>query len=134
MVSLGMPRQVGPDEWQCWVCIDGLDAKPIVEKVTGADSLQALQLGLVVLRKSLKRSPYRLAWMGESNLYPAGGIPCQAPINLGEEFDQLIERLIERERQRYQKSHAKLLRGYYQDALEGRKTSVERASSRRRSE
>jgi hypothetical protein len=134
MVSLGMPRRVGSDEWQCRVSIDGLKAKPIVEKVTGVDSLQALQLGLVVLRKSLRRSPFRLAWLGESNLYPAGGIPCQVPGDLGEEFDQLIEQLIERETQRYQKSHAKILRSYYLDALEGRKTSMERASSRHRSE
>lgn len=133
VVSLGLPRQVHPLEWECGVHIDGLE--PTWERVGGVDSMQALPLAVETLRLSLKRSPYRLAWLGDSTFYPAGGIPRQVPADLGEEFDERMEQLIERERQPYWESRLKIRRARLLEAKKrtnsGQKPSLK---GRRRSD
>ena len=130
VVSLGLPRQVHPLEWECRVHIDGLE--PASERVGGVDSMQALLLAVETLRLSLKRSPYRLAWLGDSTFYPAGGIPRQVPADLGEEFDERMEQLIERERQPFWESRLKIHRARRLEARKKKTNSVEEPSSKRR--
>ena len=110
VVSLGMPRQVSPLGWECDVYIDGLGVKPIVDYGYGVDSLMALLQGVEVLRLSLKRSPYRLSWLGNSTLYPNGGLPQQVGGDLGEEFDERIEQLVKREEKPFWNAKLKYLR------------------------
>ena len=135
IVSLGLPRQVSPGEWQCRVGIDGLSSEPIVKPVSGADSVQALLLAFQYLRLSLKDSKCRLAWPDNAIPCPAGDIPRQVPTALGEEFTERIEQLIERETPRLLKVREKMIRSHFQEAAKKR-VSSERAPLRgqRRSE
>ena len=128
VVSLGFPRQVHPLEWECQVQIDGLE--PILEWVGGVDSMQALLLAIENLRQSLKRSPYRLAWLGDST--SAGGIPQQVPGDLGEEFDERMEQLIKREKQPYWEAYLKRLRARTLEARKRKTNSGEKPSSKGR--
>ncbi len=117
-------------EWQCNVHIDGL--KPILEQVSGVDSMQALLLGVETLRLSLKQSGYRLAWLGDSTFYPAGGIPQQVPADLGEEFDERMEQVIKREARPFWEARLKILRARRLEAREKGTNSGERPSSKQR--
>jgi len=132
MVSLGVPRQVSSEEWQCNVRIDGLAAEPILETASGVDSLQALLLGVEFLRASLRRSRRRLAWVGDTILCPSGGIPRQVPEDLGEAFDKRIEQLLDREEQRFRKFRAKVLRAYLAESTKKTGSSHNASSKPRR--
>jgi len=132
VVSLGVPRQVSPLEWQCDVHIDGLGVKPILNYGSGADSLDALLLAAEVLRLSLKRSPYRLAWPDDGIPCPAGDIPLQVPTALGEEFAERIKLLIDREAPRLLKIRGEMIRSHILQANKTRGGSHERAPSRKR--
>jgi hypothetical protein len=128
IVSLGMPRRVSSEEWQCKVRIDGLDAEPISQWISSVDSLDALLLGVEFIRLSLKRSPRHLVWLGDSTLFTAGGIPRQVPADLGEEFDKRIEKLLEIEEQKFRKFRARILRSYLVEAAQKAGPSHKRAS------
>lgn len=132
MVAVGLPRQVAPFEWQCKVHIDGLNPEPVFEQVSGMDSLHALLLGVEFLRFSLKRSPRQLAWLGDSLLLTAGGIPRQVPADFGEEFDKRVEQLLAREKRRFREFRARILRAHLAEASKRTTPSRERASSKPR--
>ena len=116
IVSLGMPRRVSSEEWQCNARISGLDPEPISEWISSVDSLEALLLGVEFIRLSLKQSQHHFTWLGDSILFTAGGIPRQVPADLGEEFDKRIEKLLEIEEQRFRKFRARILRSYLAEA------------------
>jgi len=132
IVSLGLPRRVRLGQWQCPVRIDGLNPKPISRLVSGVDSLQALLLAFQYLRLTLKDSHRRLACADEGIPRSAGDIPLQVSTSLGEEFEERIEQLIEREAPRLLEIRWKMIRSHILEAEKKRTTSHERASSRRR--
>jgi hypothetical protein len=127
VVALGVPRQVDFMEWECKIHIDGLE--PIAHQTFGVDSMQALLLGVEALRMSLKRSPYRLAWLGDSTFYPAGGIPRQVSGDLGEEFDARIEKLIEREKEPFWEAKLEQLSAQHRQPRKRTAASGERPTS-----
>jgi hypothetical protein len=131
IASVGLPRRVSPDEWQCPVRIDGLDAKPISKSVPGSDSLQALLLAVEYLRKWLKQSQCELVWPDDGIPCPAGDIPHQVPFYMGEEFVDRIEQLTRRETPRSLDLHFRMLRSRPLEESKKRTSSPERAPSRR---
>jgi len=132
IVSLGLPKRVSSDEWQCGVRIDGLDARPISKQISGVDSLQALLLALQLLRLSLKHSPCRLARPEFGIPCPTGDIPLQVPTYLGEEFDERIEQLIKREAPRLLAIRGKIINAHILAATKAKTTSHKKAPSRGR--
>src|SRR5258708_319233 len=92
-LSIGMPRRVDRDEWQCAILIEGLKDSPIADSAPGTDSLAALLLAVECVRWHLKESGRRFAWLGESDLWDTG-IPLQVPIGNGRQFEERIERVI----------------------------------------
>ncbi|MFI6599598.1 DUF6968 family protein [Nonomuraea sp. NPDC050536] len=55
-VTIGLPYEEANGEWSCPYRIDGLDGWEHERKVTGADSLQTLELVLDVVRAALEGS------------------------------------------------------------------------------
>lgn len=55
-VTIGLPYEEPTGEWSCPYRIDGLDGWEHERKVTGIDSLQAVELVLVVVRSALAGS------------------------------------------------------------------------------
>ena len=132
VVSVGLPRQVSTDEWQCTASVDGLEARPILKNTHGVDSLQALMLAVELLRKWLKESHCDLVWPDDGTPCPAGDIPHQVPMYFGEEFVDQVEQLTKREGPRFMDNHFKMLRAHVPRATRADATSNERASSKRR--
>jgi hypothetical protein len=97
--------------------------------ISGVDSMQALLLGVEALRLSLKRSPRRLAWLGDSTFYPNGGLPQQVGGDLGEEFDERIEQLIKREEQPFWEAHLKYLGDCRREYLRSRRPEEQEKST-----
>ena len=128
-VSLDMPRQVGPVEWQCDIHIDGLGVKPVLDYGVGVDSLQALLMGVEILRLALKQSPHRLAWLGDSDFCSCGGIPQQVGGDLGQEFDERMEQLIEREQWPFFEAKLKFLRNRRLEYLRSRRLETQEGST-----
>jgi len=132
VISFGVPRQVTSRGWRCDVRIEGLGRAPVSRDVMGFDSLQALTLALQFVRMNLKDSPSRLAWPLDGLPCPAGDIPLQVPIDLGEEFAERVERLIKRESPRLLETRWKMIRAHIREADKRREASHERAPSRGR--
>lgn len=132
IVSMSIPRKVSHLEWRCNVRIDGLSQEPFLDHASGVDSLQALLMGVEVLRQALKRSPHRLAWLGNSVRFPAGGIPRQVSGNLGDEFDERMEQLIKREEKPFWKSGLADLRARHLESKKRRTSSSQKPSRGRR--
>ncbi|MFD1931978.1 MULTISPECIES: DUF6968 family protein [Nonomuraea] len=55
-VTIGLPFEEPTGEWSCPYRIDGLDGWEHERKVTGVDSLQALEIVLTVVRSALTES------------------------------------------------------------------------------
>jgi len=53
VASLGVPKEVGTDEWTC-ACITRFGAEERSIQIHGGDSMQALQLAMVTLDVELK--------------------------------------------------------------------------------
>lgn len=111
-LSLGIPRRVDQEEWQCPIRIEGLENSPIADSAPGVDSLSALLLGAECIRWHLKQSGRDFSWLGDSELMGTG-IPLQVPIGFGKEFEGRIERAIEREARNTRKSRSKILRRWF---------------------
>jgi hypothetical protein len=139
-LSIGMPRHVDRDEWQCAILIEGLKNTTIADSAPGTDSLAALLLAVECVRRHLKESGLRFAWGEESDLWDTG-IPRQVPIGFGRQFEDRIERAIDREAEKARKFRAPIVRGLLaeaesktklKDASEGSASSVKRDKSARR--
>jgi Domain of unknown function (DUF6968) len=128
-LSLGMPRRVDREEWQCPILIEGLEDYPIADSAPGVDSLAALLLGVECIRWHLKRSKRRFAWLGDTELM-GSGIPRQVPTGFGKQFDERIERAIEREARNTHKVRSKILRGLLAHAESNLKATKEAADRR----
>ncbi|MET9340660.1 hypothetical protein [Nonomuraea sp. NPDC003804] len=55
-VTIGLPYEEPTGEWSCPYRIDGLGGWERERKVTGADSMQALEIVLTVVRSALEES------------------------------------------------------------------------------
>jgi hypothetical protein len=126
ILSVGVPRRVGQAEWRCPILVEGLDDNPIADAASGIDSLQALLQAVECVRRHLKESGRRFAWLGESRLWGTG-IPRQVPIDLGRRFEEQIERAIERESQKARKFRAPILGRFLAEAESG-PTQVKQAA------
>src|SRR5258708_22915166 len=114
-LSIGMPRRVDRDEWQCAILIEGLKNTTIADSAPGSDSLAALLLAVECVRRHLKESGIRFAWGGESDLWDTG-IPRQVPVGFGRQFEERIERAIDREAENARKFRAPILRRLFAEA------------------
>ncbi|GEM_PF-3511502 len=132
IASVGTPRRMRSGDWQCVVRIDGLGPHPIFEFGGGVDSLQALLVGIGVLRNALKQAPCCLAWRGDSVLHLAGGIPRQTPSEFGEEFERRLEQFVLREQRRTRKFRVKIIRAQMAAEAAEKAASCLRTSSKRR--
>ncbi|MEU4545950.1 DUF6968 family protein [Nonomuraea dietziae] len=56
-VTVGLPYEEPTGEWSCPYRIDGLAGWEHERKVSGADSIQALEIVLTVVRSALEGSP-----------------------------------------------------------------------------
>ncbi|GAA1667481.1 hypothetical protein GCM10009733_076280 [Nonomuraea maheshkhaliensis] len=56
VVTLGLPYEEATGEWSCPYRIDGLDGWEHERKVTGLDSLEAVELAMVMVRAALAGS------------------------------------------------------------------------------
>lgn len=69
-VGVGQPRNVGQDEWACSVYVIGIAGEREITEAVGVDSVQALVLGIAMLRarvSSLHRK-YRFSWIGGDDI------------------------------------------------------------------
>jgi hypothetical protein len=114
-LSIGMPRRVDRDEWQCPILIEGLKNSIIADSAPGTDSLAAMLLAVECVRWHLKESGLRFAWGGESDLWDTG-IPRQVPIGFGRQFEERIERAIDREAEKARKFRAPILRRLFAES------------------
>lgn len=114
-LSIGTPRRVDRDEWQCAILIEGLKDSAIADSAHGTDSLAALLLAVEGVRWHLKESGLRFAWGGESDLWDTG-IPRQVPIGFGRQFEERIERAIDREAEKARKFRAPILKRLFAES------------------
>lgn len=131
-LSIGMPRRVDREEWRCPIRIEGLKNSIIADSAPGTDSLAALLLAVEGVQWHLKESGRRFAWLGESELWDTG-IPRQVPIGFGEQFEERIERAIDREAEKARKFRAPILRRLFAESepktKDVKKTSLGSTSS-----
>jgi hypothetical protein len=60
-ITLGIPKEVGRDRWECLLEIKGLE-KAHRHRVTGGDSLQALLLAIEEARRKLEEDGDHFVW------------------------------------------------------------------------
>jgi hypothetical protein len=107
IVRLGMPRKVPRSDWACPYQIVGLrDSR--VEDAYGVDSVQALIMALESIRRRLERSRVSCTWMGGEE--GDAGFARMVPGFFGFAFSTRINRLIDRELDRFGRSLRKRLR------------------------
>jgi len=75
VVTIGLPYEEPTGEWSCPYRIDGLAGWEHERKVTGADSLGAMELALVTTRAALTASPEAKEGMLSRDDEPEGGRP-----------------------------------------------------------
>ena len=94
--------------------------------------MAALLLAVACIRRHLKESGIRFAWGGESDLWDTG-IPRQVPIGFGKQFEERIERAIDREAEKARKFRAPILKRLFAESEPNtrhvKKKSVGSASS-----
>jgi hypothetical protein len=93
-VTIGAPRWVQADHWLCPYLIEGI-VESGIHYGYGVDALQALVSGLAGIRWDLGNAGRDFIWFADDD-----GIPRQVPTGLGKNFQQRVERAIERESKR----------------------------------
>ena len=93
-VAVGAPRRVQADHWLCPYFIEGI-VESGLHYAIGVDALQALVIALAGIRWDLGNTGRDFIWFAGDH-----GIPRQVPTGLGKNFQQRIERAIERESKR----------------------------------
>jgi hypothetical protein len=93
-VIIGAPRRAEIDHWLCPYLIDGI-VESGIQYGYGVDALQSLLIALQAIRLDLERTGRRFIWFGDSP-----GIPRQVPTDYGRQFEQRVERAIQRESER----------------------------------
>ncbi len=98
-VRLGKPKKDrASGDYTCSFIIDGL-GETTVQRASGIDAMQALQLAMQAIRKALLPHAKRLRWVGSQ---PGGlGFPMAIPEVFGVEFSQRLEGLVQRETNRF---------------------------------
>jgi hypothetical protein len=96
LVELDAPRRRRTGEWACAYRIRGL-GRARSAQAFGQDSLEALQLALVALRRELEPFGPRLTWTGEPGEL---GLPLLIPDFFGGEVRRRLEGLVQRELER----------------------------------
>ena len=97
-ITLGIPKQVGNDRWECLLEIKGLE-KAHRHRVRGGDSLQALLLAIQEARYKLEEDGDRFVWVDLAPDYGSGR-PRFIPTGMGPRFEQRIDIALERESRR----------------------------------
>jgi len=93
-ITIGAPRRVEADHWLCSYLIQGI-VESDIHYGYGVDSLQSLLVALGGVRRDLEQTERHFIWFGDGH-----GIPRQVPTYYGREFEQRVERAIERESKR----------------------------------
>jgi hypothetical protein len=93
-VTIGAPRRVQADHWLCPYFIEGI-VESGIHYMYGVDALQALVSALGGIRWDLGNTGRDFIWFAGDH-----GIPRQVQTGLGKNFQQRIERAIERESKR----------------------------------
>ncbi|MER6949332.1 DUF2283 domain-containing protein [Nonomuraea sp. NPDC000554] len=86
-VTVGLPYEEPTGEWSAPYRIDGLEGWEHERKVTGIDSLQAMELVLVVLRAALAGSHEARAGLLSWDHEPDGRRPQTVYLSLDEDHD-----------------------------------------------
>jgi hypothetical protein len=94
-ITLGIPKEVAPDRWECLLEIKGLE-KAHRHRVRGGDSLQALLLAIEEARCKLEEDGDRYVWVDLAPEYGAG-LPRFIPTGMGPRFERRIDIALERE-------------------------------------
>jgi len=96
LVELDAPVWRRTGEWACAWRIRGI-GRARTGRALGEDGLQALQLALTAVRRSLEPFAERLTWTGEPGEL---GLPEPIPDYFGGEFRRRLERLVRLETER----------------------------------
>jgi hypothetical protein len=97
-ITLGIPKEVGHDRWECLLEIKGLK-KAHRHRVIGGDSLQALLLAIEEARYKLEEDGGRFVWVDIEPDY-GSGLPRFIPTGMGPRFEQRIDIALESESRR----------------------------------
>jgi len=97
-VKIGKPRRARQDEWMCPYCIEGLGTKTI-QYAIGSDAIQALFICFEAIRTRLESCGREVTW--ESGERGDAGFPRFAPTLYGLRFYKRVERLMDREIERF---------------------------------
>lgn len=93
LLEFEAPKPRRGDEWACVYHIRGL-GRARTGRALGEDGLQALQLAMMAVRRTLEPFAARLTWTGEPGEL---GLPEQVPDYFGGEFRRRMEGLVRRE-------------------------------------
>lgn len=116
IVKVGKPRKQRGGNWACPFQISGLGLRKI-EYGHGVDSIQALLMAIEGIRTRLEQSGKQLTWDGGD---PGDtGFTRFVPTFFGVDFCKRIDRLIDREVQRF----ARTAETRYRDRKDGKETS-----------
>jgi hypothetical protein len=96
VLELDVPLERRSGEWLCGYRIRGL-GRTRASRVTGRDSLEALQLAVEALRRELEPFGPRLTWTGEAGEL---GLPASIPDYFGGAFRRRLEQLVRLETER----------------------------------
>lgn len=105
VVSIGLPKRHPRLDWECPFLIDGVGESK-VESGYGVDSMQALFSALQGIRADIEGR--ELFWLDRKR---GTFLPILAPTGLGKEFEQRVQRAIEREIVRAWRATIKSRRG-----------------------
>lgn len=97
-VVIGKPRKRREGEWACPYYISGVGMERI-RYVYGVDAFQALLLAFQGIRISLEKTGKRFSWIGGEE--GDTGLPRFVPDCFGLKFSNRLERLIDREVERF---------------------------------
>jgi hypothetical protein len=100
-IVLGRPRKVAEEEWVCQFQITGVGASRI-HGALGLDGLQALLNAIEGLRAVLEKTGRRFSWTGGEE--GDSGLPRFVPTLFGVQFTERINRIIDREIERFSES------------------------------
>jgi hypothetical protein len=97
-VTLGKPREMQGEDWECPFQITGLRARGI-EFGHGVDAIQALTTALEGIRIRLEQSGQRLSWVGGQPGDP--GFERPVTTSFGPGFSKRVNRMVDREITRF---------------------------------
>lgn len=98
-MTLYAPRRVSKTEWSCGYSINGLKNR-VVDDVRGADAMQSLILALEAIRLELDGTRCSFSGGGDEDT----GFPRFVPMYFGPEFSSRINKLIDKQVERFSRA------------------------------